>query len=231
MKKILDSLLSVSPLLAPIPTGWAVYAGLTVKDAWPMPVYVALPGSVALIAVSISVSSYIIDVNTFNKSLRRADKTGEQAIQPVNALPGWVLLSMATAAEITLALLVSIIPGLRTYAVLAFPLLTGAGIFTLVLRVQLAEKTKDRDSLRIERRTAKENRPESERTPKGKKRTPAHHAKGWPDACPHCGVQIHSANAWSSHSGRWCPVLHPKSPQPSPASVEFENIAKGQVRP
>jgi hypothetical protein len=210
MKKVLDAILNLVTLIAPIPTGWAVYAGLSVREAWPMPLYIAVPGAVALVAVSISISSYIIDVNSFNKSLRRADKTGELAIQTVNALPGWGLLGLATAAEITLALLVSIIPGLRTYAVLAFPLLTGAGIFTFVLRVQLAERMKERDSLRIERRIAKENRPESERTPKGKKRSPTNSVKGWPDSCPHCGAQIRSANAWSSHSGRWCPVLHPK---------------------
>lgn len=175
-----------------------------------MPLYIAAPGAVALVAVSISISSYIIDVNSFNKSLHRADKTGETAIHPVDALPGWVLLALATAAEITLALLVSIIPGLRTYAVLAFPLLTGAGIFTFVLRVQLAERTKERDHARVERRIAKENRSDADRNPKSNKRSPAHSVKGWPDTCPHCAAQIRSANAWSSHSGRWCPVLHPK---------------------
>ncbi len=210
MKKVLEFLLNIAPLLAPIPTGWAVYSGLTVQNAWPMPPYISIPGAFALIAVSVSISSYIIDVNAFNRSLRRADKTGEQAIQTINVLPGWVLLALATASEITLALLVSIITGLRTYAVLAFPLLTAAGVFTLVLRVQLAERTRERDTMRVERRSAKENRSQSERTPKNKKRSPAHGSKGWPDTCPHCGAPIGSANAWSSHSGRWCPVLHPK---------------------
>jgi len=218
LKKILDTALSLVTLIAPIPTGWAVYAGLSVRDAWPMPGYIAIPGSVALVAVSISVSSYIIDVNSFNKSLRRADRTGERAISPINTMSGWMLLTLATLSEITLALLVSIVPGLRTYAVLAFPLLTGAGIFTFVLRVQLAEKVTERDKQRIDRKANKEMRVQPEKNAPAKKsganakgKNASHVRKGFPDACPHCGIHIRTSAAWSAHSGRWCPVLHPRT--------------------
>jgi hypothetical protein len=228
MKRLIDTVLNLVPLLAPIPTGWAVYAGLTLRSTWPMPWYVAIPGAVALVAVSISVSAYIIETAAYNKSLRRADTLGDQAVQPAGIIPGWILLGVATIAEIVLALLIGVIPGLRTYAVLAFPLLSLAGMFTFVLRTNLAERIGVRDRMRAERRTTKAIRSQSAPDAMLKRRSASHGPKSWPDTCPHCGASMRSAQGWSSHSGRWCPVLHPKSGGPVAAAVQFEQLAKGR---
>lgn len=160
MKKTLDFILNIISILAPIPTGWAVYAGLTEHSAWPMPPWIAIPGAVALVAVTISISSFIIESVQFNKSLKAKDKSEGIQVMPISY--GWILLCFAVAAEITLTLLIVIFPGLRTYAVIAFPLLSLAGMFTFVLRNNLAERIAERGKMREERRKSTAEKPQSE---------------------------------------------------------------------
>lgn len=105
-----------------------------------MPPWAAFCGALALVGVNIATSGYIVDVIAFNKGLRRKDKIGDDGIAKLNPGAGYALLGLALAAEITLALLIGVIPGLLVYSVLAFPLLAGAGVFVAILRLQLAER-------------------------------------------------------------------------------------------
>jgi hypothetical protein len=160
VKKVLDFVLNIISILAPIPTGWAVYAGLTERSAWPMPPSVAIAGAVALVAVTVSISSFIIESVQFNKSLKAKDRT--DGIQTMPIAYGWILLVFAVIAEITLTLLIVIFPQLRTFAVIAFPLLSLAGMFTFVLRNNLAERIAERGKVREERRKPVADKAQSE---------------------------------------------------------------------
>jgi hypothetical protein len=160
MKKTLDFILNLISILAPIPTGWAVYAGLTERSAWPMPAPIATLGAIALVAVTISISSFIVESVQYNQGLKSRDKT--DGVQPISISYGWSLLGFAVLAEITLTLLIVIFPGLRTYAVIAFPLLSLAGMFCFVLRINLAGRIAERGKLRDERRKSKDTESHSE---------------------------------------------------------------------
>jgi hypothetical protein len=185
-------------LLALVPTAWAVYTGLTMTPTWPMPWIIAIPGALALLFVSVGVAGYISRVSEYNKSLKRYDAL----VHNIPVWYGWFLLVLTTTAEITLALLVNIIPGVRTYSVIAFPMLGLSGIFVYSLRSTLEDAIEERDKGRLERDIKR----------KDAKRASANTGtptKSKPDprrTCPQCGAVLANANAYSAHV-RW---KHPK---------------------
>ena len=184
-------------LLALVPTAWAVLCGLTMTDTWPMPFWIAIPGALSLIIVSVSVSSYIAQASEYNKSLKRNDYD----VHKIPAWYGWALLVLTTVAEITLALLVNVIPGVRTYSVIAFPMLGLSGVFVYSLRMALAEAIGLREDGRKE---AKEARRVRKVAPKIV--VPVPQIAAWSKVCPTCGAQFTNPNAYSAHQ-RW---QHPK---------------------
>ncbi len=55
-------------------------------------------------------------------------------------------------------------------------------------------------------------------------------ADAYPKACPHgCGASLSSANAYTAHVGRWCPVVREKNAQNSQGEALQLEIASEQV--
>jgi hypothetical protein len=195
-------------LLALVPTAYAVFTGLTMTPTWPMPAWIAIPGAASLLLVSVAVGNYISRVSEFNKSLKRYDNY----VHPIPSWYGWTLLGLTTTAEVTLALLVNIIPGVRTYSVIAFPMLGLAGVFVYSLRMALTEAVELREDGRKEAEKKKnERRKEKLNAPKAPKDAPVMLAPipvilEWKKECPVCKEPFTDQHKYSSHI-RWS---HPK---------------------
>lgn len=213
MKKFINVLLSICSPLAAVPTGWAIYAGVTETPAFPMHPIAAGIGAVAIIVVNIAAGMLIIDAYGFNQSAQ----DGEQS-QPL--LWSWAVLVVGVAAEIVLSLLIVVFDNLLKFGVLAFPIMTLAGVFVVSIRSDLMIREQDRKQTRekneqerlakieeekVEREEAKKARAErrAERPQSGKSKGKQAKKSAVLVACPHgCGLKA-TQNGVNSHS-RWC---------------------------
>jgi len=137
---VLDAL----PLLAPVPTGWAVYAGVRAVPAFPMPVPVAVIGALSIIAVSIATTDVMMKATKFNKGLKNKD---ERALG-IPAWWSWGVIALAIISEIILTLVIVVFPSTLEFSVLVFPIVTLSGALTFAIRRSLKERKQELDELR-----------------------------------------------------------------------------------
>ena len=155
MKKTIDTILSLLTLLAPVPTGWAIYAGVREIPAFPMPFWPAFLGSLAIVLLDVAAGDNIMAAKQFKDSLKtRTNKDGEIHIvkkEAALAQPiwwSWTTLIFAVVAEIILALVIVVVDGALEYGVLVFPVLTVAGVFAFSVRRDLALRIARIEALR-----------------------------------------------------------------------------------
>jgi hypothetical protein len=144
MKSAINFLLAVISPFAAVPTGWAIYAGLTDTPAFPMNVWAACIGAIAVVTTTAAAAMLVVDIMKHNQEAQ--DETEQKTNLP--AWYGWAILVGCIAAEILLTLLIVIIPGALPYGVLAFPVMTLAGAFAFALRMTLGDREQGRSRLR-----------------------------------------------------------------------------------
>lgn len=142
MKKAINTLLSILSPLAAVPTGWAIYAGMEKIPAFPMKPFAAIIGAIAIIATSILTGLLVVDIYAYNQTMNNEAERVKLAMSPRNA---WLVLVLCVLAEVTLTLLIVIIPDALLFGVLAFPLMTFAGVFATALRYSLAQRESIRE--------------------------------------------------------------------------------------
>jgi hypothetical protein len=145
VKKLINFLLAVLSPLAAVPTGWAIYAGVTEQAAFPMWEPAAMVGALAIITTSVAAGLLVVDIYAYNQSMK--NKT-ERAELGMSALSAWLILGGCVVAEITLSLLIVVIPGALKFGVLVFPLMTAAGVFAFAVRFDLQQREGERAQLR-----------------------------------------------------------------------------------
>jgi hypothetical protein len=147
MKKFINLILTALSPFAAVPTGWAIYAGVTGQPAFPMNPYAAGIGAVAVIATSIAAGLLIADIATYNQSMKNKTEREELGM---STLPAWLIFLGCVLAEITLSLLIVVIPGALVFGVLVFPLMTAAGVFAFAVRFDLWGREVCRENGRAE---------------------------------------------------------------------------------
>jgi hypothetical protein len=154
MKKFINFLLAVFSPLAAVPTGWAIYAGVTEQAAFPMWEPAAMVGALAIITTSVAAGLLVVDIYAYNQSMK--NKT-ERAELGMSALSAWLILGGCVVAEITLSLLIVVIPGALKFGVLVFPLMTAAGVFAFAVRFDLKQREGERAQLRAKKKATTGN--------------------------------------------------------------------------
>jgi hypothetical protein len=149
VKKFINFILAAFSPLAAVPTGWAIYAGVTGQPAFPMNPLAAGIGAVAIIATSIAAGLLVVDIVAYNQSMKNQTERNELSMSVRSA---WFVLGLCTLAEITLSLLIVVIPGALTFGVLVFPLMTAAGVFAFAIRFDLQQREAGREQLRASKK-------------------------------------------------------------------------------
>lgn len=160
MKNLIILVLSIISPLAAVPTGWAIYAGVTEQPAFPMNPWAAGIGAVAIIATSIAAGLLVTDILAYNQSMKNKTERAELSMPVWSA---WAILGGCVIAEIALSLLIVVIPGALSFGVLVFPLMTVAGVFAFAVRYDLQQREVNREQLRA---TSKKDRETRNATPK-----------------------------------------------------------------
>ena len=177
----------VSPFAA-VPTGWAIYAGVTKQPAFPIWWPAAIVGAVSIIFVDIAAASLVTDMIHFNQSLK--NKT--ERLLTMNVHQAWYILILAVAAEIVLSLVVVVFEQVLEWAVAVFPMMTLAGVFAYAVRTDLQKRIAERDELR-----AKSKR--KPRTTSASPKPSAKSPKGWPRKCEYCDEQLQVPQSKGAH--------------------------------
>lgn len=146
MRNFINTILSILSSLAAAPTGWAIYAGVTKQPAFPMWPPAAFVGALAVVSVDIAAALLVIDIGTFNQSLRNKAEIEQLKMRTGQA---WTILRSAILAEMFLGLFIVVIDGWLPFGVVVFPLLTGAGVFAFAVRADLSERENKRDEMRV----------------------------------------------------------------------------------
>lgn len=152
---VVDFLLGALSMLAPVPTGWAIYAGVREIPAFPMPFWPAALGSLAIVLLDVAAGDNIMAAKQFKDGLKtRTNREGEIQIVKKEAVfvqPiwwSWATLIFAVIAEMILALVIVVVDGALEYGVLVFPVLTVAGVFAFAVRRDLALRRAKIEALR-----------------------------------------------------------------------------------
>lgn len=153
MKKTILLIISIFSLFAAVPTGWAIYAGLTNTPVFPMNPYAAAVGALAVITTSASAGLLLTDIKSHNQALR----DDEQNEFNMTSKHAWFIIAGCALAEITLSLLIVVIPTALSFGVLVFPLLSLAGVFSLSVRYDLTKRENSLALLRAKIEQAAEN--------------------------------------------------------------------------
>lgn len=156
MKKAINLILSVISPLAAVPTGWAIFAGITEQPAFPVPPVWAGVGAVAVVVVNFAAGMLITDVDNFNHSNKK-----EEHIYSYPLWRAWAVLIVGVLAEIVLSLLIVVFPVALSFGVLAFPIMTLAGVFVISIRAAMIQRENARDAERV--RLAEQLREEQEK--------------------------------------------------------------------
>lgn len=146
MKKFINFTLSVFSPLAAVPTGWAIYAGVTGQPAFPMTPVAAGVGAVAVIATSIAAGLLVTDILAYNQTMKNKTERAELSMPVWSA---WAILGGCVLAEVALSLLIVVIPGALSFGVLVFPLMTVAGVFAFAVRYDLQQREASREADRV----------------------------------------------------------------------------------
>jgi glucan phosphoethanolaminetransferase (alkaline phosphatase superfamily) len=197
MMKFINSALSVISPLAAVPTGWAIYAGVTSQPAFPMNPIAAVLGAVAVIATSIAAGLLVTDIKTYNQGMK--NKTERDELE-VSTLPAWLVFGGCVLAEISLSLLIVVIPSLLAWGVLVFPLMTAAGVFAFALRFDLQQREAELSQLRAaEERKKAEQKAKKLATKTAKPAIEPAKAEPKPAFICSCGFEAKSQAALNAH--------------------------------
>lgn len=203
MKQIIDRLLAIFSPLAAIPTGWAIYAGVTKQPAFPMNPYAAAVGAIAIIFVDIAAATLVTDISTFNLTLKNQT---EKKLE-MSTFRAWAILGIAILAEIILALVIVVVEDALVYGVLVFPIITGAGVFAFAVRNDLQRREQERDELRRiakkSKRTPNEGTKKSVETPKKVQESPLQYER----KCDYCDAILYSPQAIGGHMKKHHPEM------------------------
>jgi hypothetical protein len=230
MKNFIILILSIISPLAAVPTGWAIYAGVTEQPAFPMNPWAGGIGSVAIIATSIAAGLLVTDILAYNQSMKNKTERAELSMPVWSA---WAILGGCVLAEIALSLLIVVIPGALSFGVLVFPLMTVAGVFAFAVRYDLQQREASREADRVvakaEAELAKAERKaeraaaklaKSETKPAASQPQPAL-AEAKPAFVCSCGFGAKSQSALNAHQRKHKAIAG--------YAVSFEPIAKEQV--
>ena len=167
MKKFINVLMTIFAPLAAAPTGWAIFAGMTERN--PFPVYdpIAATGAISIIVVSLSATILISEAYFFKQTAR--GEFEESLIQPLS----WSIsiLVVAVLAEIVLSLVIVVLKELINFGVLAFPIMTLAGAFAAAGHLDLQNRNSIREAARekdISKEIVEQEKAEVEREEKRK---------------------------------------------------------------
>lgn len=198
MKKFINVLLSIFSPLAAAPTGWAIYAGVTEQPAFPMWQPAAIVGAIAIITTSIQAGLLVTDIKAYNQGMKNKTEREELGMAE---LPAWLIFGGCVLAEITLSLLIVVIPGALAFGVLVFPLMTAAGVFAFAVRYDLEQREADRERERVaKKKTAQQNeKPAKNRSAKEKTRSAEIICRY---AGAGCGRKFASQNAANAHAAK-----------------------------
>lgn len=144
MKTAINFLLAFLSFFAPVPTAWAIYAGTQQRPAFPMDKIAAAIGSIAVVATTAAAALLVVDIL---KQRQEAQTPDEQKMN-LSVWYAWAVLALCVIGEISLSLLIVIFPAYISFGVLAFPMMTLAGVFVVALRLTLGERLSQRDALR-----------------------------------------------------------------------------------
>ncbi len=162
MKKAINYILSLFSPLAAIPTGWAIYAGVTEQPAFPMNPIAAAIGALAVIATSIAAGLLVTDIKSYTQGMK--NKTERDALE-MSATPAWLVFGGCVVAEIVLSLLIVVIPGALVFGVLVFPLMTAAGVFAFAVRFDLQKREGERAQARASKKATPKKKSKPVRNP------------------------------------------------------------------
>lgn len=152
MKKTISILLSILSPFAAVPTGWAIYAGVIKYPAFPMNGICAILGAIGVISTSIAAGMLVTDIKAYNQGLKNKTEREELGM---STTPAWLIFGGCVLAEITLSLLIVVIPGALAFGVLVFPLMTAAGVFAFAVKYDLSDREADLLAARAKPKTAK----------------------------------------------------------------------------
>jgi flagellar biosynthesis GTPase FlhF len=144
MKPVINFILAALSFFAPVPTAWAIWAGTQQLPAFPMDPIAAGIGAVAVVATTAAAALLVVDILKQNQEARTED---EQKMS-LSVWYAWTVLALCILGEVVLSLLIVIFPAYLSFGVLAFPMMTLAGVFVVALRLTLGERLTQRDALR-----------------------------------------------------------------------------------
>lgn len=153
LKQFINNFLSIISPLAAVPTGWAIYAGVTEQPAFPMWEPAAVIGAFAVISTSIAAGLLVTDIKAYNQGLKNKTERDELGM---SALYAWLVFGGCVLAEITLSLLVVVFPAALAFGVLVFPLMTAAGVFAFAIRFDLQKRESGLNEIRLLAKKQKE---------------------------------------------------------------------------
>lgn len=214
-KNAITTLLTILAPFAAIPTGWAIYAGVTKQPAFPMPFFAAGLGAVAVIATSIAAGMLITDIKAYNQGMKNKTEREELGM---STIPAWLIFGGCVLAEITLSLLIVVIPGALSFGVLVFPLITAAGVFAFSVRFDLQKREDERDEARLQAKKQKEQQQKPAKQPKAADTKPTEPATEPAFVCS-CGYAAKSQSALNAHQR--------KHKQITGYKVSFEPVVDG----
>lgn len=149
LKRIISLILSLAAPLAAAPTGWAIYAGITGQEPFPMNPIIATIGAISIIVVSMGATLLMSDAYYFRQTSRN-NKFERGLLQPL--WWGGTILVVTVLSEIMLTLFVR---WFTYYTVLVFPIMTLAGAFAVAGRIDLDYRNKVREEKREEEEVKK----------------------------------------------------------------------------
>jgi hypothetical protein len=149
VRKIINTTLAILSPLAAVPTGWAIYAGVTEQPAFPMNPIAAIVGAVAVIATSVAAGLLVTDITAYNQGMKNKTEREELGM---STRPARLVFIGCVLAEIVLSLMIVVIPGALAFGVLVFPLMTAAGVFAFAVRFDLQQREASRVQLRASKK-------------------------------------------------------------------------------
>jgi hypothetical protein len=170
MKKIIIAVLSILATLSAAPTAWAIYAGVRKLDVFPMWPPAAISGAIAIIATSIAAGLLVTDIKAYNQGMKNQTERKELGM---STGPAWFVLGGCVLAEITLSLLIVVIPGALPFGVLVFPLMTLAGVFAFAVRFDLLQRERERTEQREARHKPADSQPKPAKKQEAASKKPA----------------------------------------------------------
>lgn len=155
---LVDAAARLGPILAPIPTAYAVGHSVVVNLAWP--VWLGYVAAIVIELLGLAAVNTALTLREYNVEKRKSDPRApfELAV---------ILAGIYLVTTVTLAVLLDVIPTLARFSPALFPLLSLAGVTVLALRSdhrkRVAAIAEEKARRREMRRRRRQERKEAER--------------------------------------------------------------------